>query len=136
MSDEKKKIWSRRDELINTADGITLQADILAHEGKYVEAVKCYDRALAINPKNPDLWVFKGITLSGGLGKDNEAMKCWDQAKKLDPDLQEAIEVRRESTTSEDPAGSGDLTCGMTVDRRAKIRKKMKDQLDQIEGKK
>lgn len=136
MSDEKKKIWSRRDELINAADGITLKADILAHEGKYVEAVKCYDRALAINPKNPDLWVFKGITLSGGLGKDNEARQCWDQAKKLDPDLEEAIEIRKEPNTDEEVVKPEDLTCGMTVDRRARIRRKMKNQLDEIEGKK
>ncbi len=59
--------------------------------GKYEEAVDKYDQALAIYPSNPDLWAFKAITLSGGLGRNEEALECWERAKKLDHVLADAI---------------------------------------------
>ncbi|HWQ68096.1 MAG TPA: tetratricopeptide repeat protein [Methanospirillum sp.] len=86
-----KKLLSKRDELLNKADALALEADQLAYQGKYELAVERYDQALAIYPSNPDLWAFKAITLSGGLGRNEEAYECWERAKKLDHVLADAI---------------------------------------------
>ena len=85
------KFLSKRDVLLNKADAFALEADQLAYQGKYEEAVDKYDQALAIYPSNPDLWAFKAITLSGGLGRNEEALECWERAKKLDHVLADAI---------------------------------------------
>jgi len=85
------KFLSKRDVLLNKADALALEADQLAYQGKYEEAVDRYDQALAIYPSNPDLWAFKAITLSGGLGRNEEALECWERAKKLDHVLADAI---------------------------------------------
>ena len=46
---------------------------------KYTEAVECFDKALAINPKSVDVLNNKGVTLSmRGLYK--EAIACFEQA--------------------------------------------------------
>ncbi len=86
-----KKLLSKRDVLLNKADALALEADQLSYQGKYNEAVDKYDQALAIYPSNPDLWAFKAITLSGGLGRNEEALECWEHAKKLDHVLADAI---------------------------------------------
>jgi len=57
-------------------------------------------------PGNADVWAFKGITLQGGLGKDDEAMKCWERAKALDHDLARAVDTREEETGKGVEAGS------------------------------
>ena len=88
-----KKLLSKRDMLLNKADALALEADQLSYQGKYEEAVERYDQALAIYPSNPDLWAFKAITLSGGLGRNEEAYECWERAKKLDHVLADAIAV-------------------------------------------
>jgi len=85
------KFLSKRDVLLNKADAFALEADQLAYQGKYEDAVDKYDQALAIYPSNSDLWAFKAITLSGGLGRNEEALECWERAKKLDHVLAEAI---------------------------------------------
>lgn len=92
MADNKTHSFlSKRDVLLNKADAFALEADQLAYQGKYEEAVDKYDQALAIYPSNPDLWAFKAITLSGGLGRNEEALECWERAKKLDHVLADAI---------------------------------------------
>lgn len=85
------KLLSKRDILLNKADALALEADQLSYQGKYEEAIERYDQALAIYPSNPDLWAFKAITLSGGLGRNDEALECWERAKKLDHVLADAI---------------------------------------------
>ena len=87
------KFLSKRDVLLNKADAFALEADQLAYQGKYEDAVDKYDQALAIYPSNSDLWAFKAITLSGGLGRNEEALECWERAKKLDHVLADAIAV-------------------------------------------
>jgi tetratricopeptide (TPR) repeat protein len=85
------KLLSKRELLLNKADALALEADQLSYQGKYEEAVERYDQALAIYPSNSDLWAFKAITLSGGLGRNDEALECWERAKKLDHVLADAI---------------------------------------------
>jgi tetratricopeptide (TPR) repeat protein len=129
ISEERRAMWGKKDEILNRSDELALKADLLAFEGRYTEADEYYSRALEINPGNPHLWVFKGITLSGGLHRDDEALKCWENAKKLDPELAKAISyTERKPVADESPPGP--VTCGMSATTRQKILSLMREQAD------
>jgi len=104
--EKKEGFWKKVDRSLNTADGYVLKADMLAHDQKFEEAVEYYDKALEIVPGNADVWAFKGITLQGGLRKDEEAMKCWERAKALDSNLARAVDMTEEETGKGVEAGS------------------------------
>jgi tetratricopeptide (TPR) repeat protein len=53
--------------------------------GKYVEAIKYFDKALAIDPINTAALLKKGNSLDS-LGKYEEARKYFDKALAIDPD--------------------------------------------------
>ena len=91
MTAPAKRSWKRNDESINEADRLALAADLSAQRGEYEDANKLYDRALALVPGNADLWVMKGINLSGGLQREDDARRCWDRARQLDPLLTDAF---------------------------------------------
>jgi tetratricopeptide (TPR) repeat protein len=118
----KKQVWNRKEDLLNEADRLVLNADILAFESKYEDAVKCYDKALEIVPGNADVWAFKGITLEGGLGRQEEALKCWDKAKRLDHEIADAIDM---STNREEEPGMEGLDLTIQDSCRDKILKLM-----------
>lgn len=105
----KKQVWNRKEDLLNEADRLVLDADMLAFESRYEDAVRSYDKALEIVPGNADVWAFKGITLEGGLGRQEEALKCWDTAKRLDHEIADAIDMT--TNREEEPGFEGlDLT--------------------------
>src|SRR5215213_2537454 len=47
---------------------------------EYLEAVKCFGKAIEINPNLADAWLAKGLVLKD-LGEHDEAVKCFDKAK-------------------------------------------------------
>ena len=47
-------------------------------------ALRCFDKALKLNPTFVDAWVRKGVTLLD-LDEDEEAYRCLNQAVKLSP---------------------------------------------------
>jgi len=51
---------------------------------KYEEAIKCYDKALEIEPNNTSILREKSHALSC-LNKYNEAIKCLDKALEIEP---------------------------------------------------
>lgn len=53
-------------------------------QGKYEEAIKCYDHILEKKPNAAGIWCSKGNTLAF-LKKYNEALSCYDKALKTDP---------------------------------------------------
>ena len=52
--------------------------------GKFEEAIRSYDAALAVDAKNPDIWNNKGLTLKA-LGRLREAIECHEKALAIDP---------------------------------------------------
>jgi predicted amidohydrolase len=61
----------------------------LGELGKYEEAIKCYDKAIEIEPNYEDAWYNKGVAL-GELGKYEEAIKCYDKAIEIEPNYEDA----------------------------------------------
>ena len=60
-----------------------------AERGELREAVRSYDRAIAIDAYNPDIWYNRGLALSR-LGEYEEALRCYQRATNLrpfDPDI-------------------------------------------------
>jgi len=56
----------------------------LAKSGRDQEALQCFDKALAIDPKDAMVWALKGATL-GTLDRHEEALQCFDKALAIDP---------------------------------------------------
>ncbi|MCU0632965.1 MAG: tetratricopeptide repeat protein [Methanolinea sp.] len=52
--------------------------------GRYLEALECFDRTLAIDPDFAIAWQAKGVALHN-LGRYEEAIECYDRAFALDP---------------------------------------------------
>jgi tetratricopeptide (TPR) repeat protein len=56
----------------------------LGDQGKHQEAIKCFDKAIEIEPNDIDAWNGKGNALYC-LGKYDEAIRCYDKALDIDP---------------------------------------------------
>ncbi|MGI6022943.1 MAG: tetratricopeptide repeat protein [Methanoculleus sp.] len=55
------------------------------NSGGYKEAIRCYDRALEIDPEDAIAWSNKGNSLNK-LGRYDEAIRCCDRALEIDPE--------------------------------------------------
>ena len=52
--------------------------------GKYEEALDCFEKILVSNPDNPDIWNKKGIALRS-LGRYDEAIESFNKALEINP---------------------------------------------------
>ncbi len=50
--------------------------------GKYEDALDCFDKILASNPNNPDIWNKKGVTLRS-MGRYDEAIECFNKSLEI-----------------------------------------------------
>ncbi len=69
---------------------------MLHNQGKFAEALECYDKALAMDPQNSGVLSNKGLSLHN-QGKFAEALECYDKALAMDPH-DEFIIKRRNNT--------------------------------------
>lgn len=53
-------------------------------EGKFGDALGCFDQALLLNQNDPELWNFKGVTLRS-IGRYEEALECFNRSLEIDP---------------------------------------------------
>ena len=58
------------------------KGNALGKQGKYDEAIKAYDEAIRLDPKDADAWYNKGIDLKS-LGRIEEANAAFAKAKEL-----------------------------------------------------
>jgi len=66
----------------------------LFNEKKFEEALRCFDKAIEINPNFADVWLTKGSIL-GILGRYEEALQCFDRALEIDPNLDLAEKAKK-----------------------------------------
>jgi tetratricopeptide (TPR) repeat protein len=64
--------------------------------GDYAEAIRCYDKALMINPEDHNILSDKGLSLHN-LGDYAEAIRCYDKALMINPD-DDFVKRRRNNT--------------------------------------
>jgi len=72
-------------DLVDQAIGeykLAIELDPSVRAGQYEEEIKCYDKAIKINPKNAEAWHLKGHVL-GQIGKYEDAGKCFERARLL-----------------------------------------------------
>ena len=57
--------------------------------GRYDEAIRLFDKALELDPRDAEVWTNKGLSLFK-LGRKDEAIRCFDKAIEIDPRVAEA----------------------------------------------
>ena len=63
---------------------LVLNGKSFLESGDFDKALGFFEQALLLDPKNPDLWNYKGISLRS-LGRYNESMECFNNSLKIDP---------------------------------------------------
>jgi len=70
MDSDTQEIWKK---------GVSFLED-----GKYEEALDCFEKILTSNPDNPDIWNKKGVVLRS-LGRYDEAIESFNKALEISP---------------------------------------------------
>ena len=65
-------------------DELVFNGKSFLENGDFDKSLKFFEQALLIDPKNPDLWNYKGIALRS-LGRYGESVDCFNNSLKLDP---------------------------------------------------
>lgn len=53
-------------------------------DGKYYEAVACFEQALLLKKNDPELWNIQGAALRS-IGRYEEASHCFNKSLEIDP---------------------------------------------------
>lgn len=61
----------------------------LCNLGHFREAISWFDRALSVDPQNPNTWVNKAVAV-GTLGRIEEELRCYQKALAIAPDCADA----------------------------------------------
>ena len=69
---------------MNKIDELVSSCKSLLENGDFNNALSYFEQALLLDPKNPDLWNYKGAALRS-LGRYAESMECFNNSLKLDP---------------------------------------------------
>jgi tetratricopeptide (TPR) repeat protein len=52
--------------------------------GKYSEALGCFEQAILLKQNDPELWNFKAVSLRS-MGRYDEAIECFNKSLEIDP---------------------------------------------------
>jgi len=52
--------------------------------GSFEDALACFEQALLMNQRDPELWNFKAVSLRS-LGRYEEAVECFNKSLEIDP---------------------------------------------------
>ena len=64
----------------------------LYEQGKYEDALECFDKAIELDPDFSDAWYNKGLVLQY-LGREEEAQKCYEEAEKITDPKKDLIDA-------------------------------------------
>lgn len=65
----------------------------LLEQGRFKDAIACYDHVIEIDPLRAEVWVGKGVAF-GGLWRWQDALRCFEEAHRLgDDDVADKIKV-------------------------------------------
>lgn len=67
-----------------TLEGLHKKGVSLGQNGKYKEAIECFDKMLEINPQLTEAWNNKGITYMM-LREYDKALECFSKALSINP---------------------------------------------------
>jgi Flp pilus assembly protein TadD len=70
--------------LVEQIDNLVSKGKSFLEEGKFNDALGCFEQALLLNQNDPELWNFKGVALRS-LGRYEEALECFNKSLELDP---------------------------------------------------
>ncbi len=76
---------SCRDSECQTAEDWLNKGVSLEGQGDYRGAIKCYDRAIKLDPENLHYWNTKGLALAH-IERYKDSISCFDRALKIVPD--------------------------------------------------
>ncbi len=60
------------------------RGDHLLENGKYEEALEYFEKALSLDPDNPNIWNKKGVALRS-MGRYGEAIECFNKSLEILP---------------------------------------------------
>jgi uncharacterized protein YgiM (DUF1202 family) len=83
------------DQTIGSAEAWNEEANSLCSLGKYDEAIKCLNRAIELDPTNPQFWNNKSVIFCI-QGNYEEAMQCLDKVIFIDPHFSAALNSKGE----------------------------------------
>lgn len=69
-----------------TVEDLVAQGTVFARQGKFTEAIRCFDGALRLQPESSALWIRRG-NASRDLGDSLGALACYDTAIGLRPGI-------------------------------------------------
>ena len=52
--------------------------------GRYEDALACFEQAILLHPEDPDLWNSKASALRS-MGRYEEAIECFNKSLEIDP---------------------------------------------------
>ena len=65
-------------------DDLVSKGKILLEDGKFDDALGCFEQALMLEINDPELWNYKGVALRS-LGRYEEALECFNKSLEIDP---------------------------------------------------
>ena len=67
-----------------SGDELAKSGEKYLSDGKFFEALNCFEKSLTSDPNNPDLLNLKAAALRS-LGRYDEASECYNKSLELDP---------------------------------------------------
>lgn len=65
-------------------DDLIFKGKSFLEEGKFDDALGCFEQAIFLNQNDPELWNFMGVTLRS-LGRYEKSLECFNKSLELDP---------------------------------------------------